>query len=180
MDTILAARYARALLSIGEEDGKYREYGEELRSFAGAFQAALPLAEVLGSPAYPGELRTRMLEGILAKAGLSATVGNFVRLLFVRGRIGILPAAAESYGRLTDEKDGILRGVVSTPQAIEDSQVAALREALKLYLGASRIELTQSLDTSLIAGIAVKVGDLVIDGSVRTQLMKFAAAFSAE
>ncbi|MDR1041733.1 MAG: ATP synthase F1 subunit delta [Deltaproteobacteria bacterium] len=180
MDSILATRYARALLSIGEEDGKYKEYGEELARFAEAMDAARPESGVLDSPVYPGELRGRILEAVLAKAGLSQTVGNFARLLYARGRIGILSAAARAYGRLTDEKDGILRGTVFTPSPIGDPDLEALREALRVYLGGSRIELVQASDPSLIAGISVKVGDLVLDGSLKSQLQRFAAAFATE
>ncbi|MDR2613604.1 MAG: ATP synthase F1 subunit delta [Deltaproteobacteria bacterium] len=180
MDSILATRYARALLSIGEEDGKYRDYGEELLRFAEAVEAARPDSAVLENPVYPGELRAGIFERILDRAGLSPAVGNFARLLFARGRVGILSAAAEAYGRLTDEKDGILRGTVSTPTPLGDSDLDALREALRVYLGGTRIELVQRADPSLVAGIAVKVGDLVLDGSVKAQLKRFASAFAAE
>jgi F-type H+-transporting ATPase subunit delta len=180
MDSILASRYARALLSIGEEDGKYREYGEELRGLAEAMEAARPDSAVLESPAYPGELRARILDGILSKAGLSAMVENFARLLFARGRIGVLGKAAEAYGRLTDEKDGVLRGTVLTPAPLGDPEMKALREALGVYLGSPKVELVQSADPSLVAGIAVRVGDIVLDGSVRAQLRRFASAFAEQ
>ncbi|MDR1314479.1 MAG: ATP synthase F1 subunit delta [Deltaproteobacteria bacterium] len=180
MDSILATRYARALLSIGEEDGKYKEYGEELSRFAEAMEGARPDSAVLESPVYPGEFRSRILEALLDKAGLSATVSNFARLLYHRGRIGILGEAAKAYGRLTDERDGILRGTVSTPASLGDQDLNALREALRVYLGGSRIELEQATDPSLIAGLSVKVGDLVLDGSLKAQLKRLASSFAAE
>ncbi|MDR1035803.1 MAG: ATP synthase F1 subunit delta [Deltaproteobacteria bacterium] len=179
MDSILASRYARALLSIGEEDGKYKEYGEELSRFAEAVEGARPDSSVLESPAIPGEIRAKILEAVLADAGLSVTVGNFVRLLYARGRISILGEAARAYVRLTDEKDGIMRGTVMTPAELSGPDLDALREALRVYLGCSRIELAQAPDPSLIAGIAVKVGDLVLDGSVKAQLTRLASAFAA-
>jgi F-type H+-transporting ATPase subunit delta len=178
MDTILATRYARALFSIGEEDGKYREYGDELERFASAVEGAMPDSGVLESPVYPAEFRGRVLEALLGKAGLPESVANFIRLLFARGRIGILGAAARAYRELSDRKDGILRGRVATPAPLGQADLDALGGALKIYLGCSRIELEQSLDPSLIAGISVKVGDLVLDGSVKAQLERLSAAFA--
>ncbi|MDR1082110.1 MAG: ATP synthase F1 subunit delta [Deltaproteobacteria bacterium] len=180
MDSILAARYARALLSIGEEDGKYKEYGEELTRFAEAVDGARPESGVLESPVYPQEFRSRVLEAVIAKASLSGTVANFARLLFARGRINLLGEAARAYMRLTDERDGILRGTVMTPAPLADQDLDALREALRVYLGAASIELAQAPDPTLIAGIAVKVGDLVLDGSVKAQLKRLASAFAAD
>ncbi|MDR3153769.1 MAG: ATP synthase F1 subunit delta [Deltaproteobacteria bacterium] len=180
MNSILASRYARALLSIGEEDGNYVKYGEELRAFSEALEAARPESLVLDNPAYPGELRGRIFEAIVGKAGLSPVAGNFARLLFARGRVGLLSEISAAYGRLTDEKDGILRGAVHTPAPLGDSEMGALREALRVYLGKSRIELVQEPDPTLIAGISVKVGDLVLDGSVRAQLKRLAASFAAQ
>jgi F-type H+-transporting ATPase subunit delta len=180
MDSILASRYARALLSIGEEDGKYREYGEELGRFAEAMDQARPDSLILENPVYPGELRARIFQAILSGADLSPIVGNFVRLLFNRGRISILKPAADAYLKLIDEKDGVVRGTVSTPALLEASDLDALREALRVYLGGTRIELVQTPDPSLIAGIAVKVGDLVLDGSVKAQLKRLASSFAAD
>ncbi|MDR2461082.1 MAG: ATP synthase F1 subunit delta [Deltaproteobacteria bacterium] len=178
MDTTLAKRYARALLTLGESDGQYSKYGEELSSFAGAFSQCPLAAQVLDSPVYTYELRSKILDSILAEAQLSPIVANFVHLLADRNRLGIISGIAESYGKLVDEKEGILRGVVTTPfDELSDSQFSAIREALGTFTGA-KVILAYQKDPSLIGGVVARVGDLVLDGSLKTQLKKLNDSFS--
>ena len=179
MDITLASRYARALMDLGEEDGKYRKYGEELRGFSSALEEAGEAAKVLSSPAYPLDFRKKILGSILEKASLSPAVGNFIRLLFDRGRFPVLPEVSEVYGRLMDEKEGIIRGTVYSVSPLEQRDFSAIREALSIYSG-KRAELVQKIDPSLIGGVTARLGDLVLDGSVRTRLARLQALFSED
>jgi F-type H+-transporting ATPase subunit delta len=179
MDTTLAKRYAQALLTLGEADGQYKKYGEELNEFSGAVTQAPEALRVLDSPVYSLEFRGKVLAAILEKAQLSPLVYNFMRLLFDRNRLALLSGIASAYGRLLDEKEGIVRGTVYTPAILSDRDFSAIREALGIYTG-RKVEITQTLDTSLIGGVLARLGDLVLDGSVKTQLRKLASTFAAD
>jgi F-type H+-transporting ATPase subunit delta len=177
MNTILARRYAKALLEIGLEDGNYRAYGGELSSFADGVSGAGAEGQLLFSPALPIDSRKPLLEKILGPCGLSPMVANFVRLLNDRGRFPLLPDAAKAYQALADERDGIVRGVVRSAQELGESQFAGIRQALSICTG-KKVELEQKTDPSLIGGVVARLGDLEVDGSVRTQLQKLAALFA--
>ncbi|MDR1164503.1 MAG: ATP synthase F1 subunit delta [Deltaproteobacteria bacterium] len=178
MDVILAKRYAQAFLTLGIEDGEYARRGEELQSFAEALAGTPPeeLA-VLWSPVYPGEIRGRILGAILAKAALSPLLNSFVMVLFERGRLKLLPEVAAAYGALVDEKEGLSRGTVTTATPLPERDLESIREALSLYLG-RKVVLSQNVDGAIMGGIVAKIGDLVLDGSVRSRLLKLKAAFA--
>jgi F-type H+-transporting ATPase subunit delta len=181
MDTTLAKRYAKALLELGEdkEDGQYLKYGEELKDFSRAILEAGPEVKVLDSPAYPLDMRKKILNSILEKAAYSPNVDNFIRLVFDRGRFPMIGEITQSYLGLVDEKNGIIRGTVTTVSPLEDRNLSSIREALSTYVG-KKVELTQKIDPSLIGGVVARLGDLVLDGSVKTRLDKLSSIFNEE
>ncbi|MDR1577417.1 MAG: ATP synthase F1 subunit delta [Deltaproteobacteria bacterium] len=169
MRVVLAKRYAQALFSLGLDDHAYEAYGQELADFWASLKAAGPEGEVLSSPAFPKEVRGGALELVLAKAGLSQIVGDFLRLLHRRGRLGFLGEIVSAYQKLLDEKNGLIRGLLTTASSLDDSQLSALKSVLGTYMG-RRVELTVKLDPSIIGGVVAKLGDLVLDGSLKAKL----------
>ena len=97
MNKILAKRYAKALLSLGADEGLHREYGIELADFAEALGRTAELGASLHSPVYPKEFRGRVLDQVLSKSGLRPILNNFIRLLHDRDRLGALGEIAEAY-----------------------------------------------------------------------------------
>jgi F-type H+-transporting ATPase subunit delta len=166
---IVAKRYARALLAIGREDGKFEDYGRELKQFASLLAEASELESALVNPAFALEGRKSLLSAILAKMGLSPIVNNFFRLLMDRGRISAARVIAEVYGSLIDEVKGVTRAEVVSATALKDADVEKLTAILKKVAG-REVSLQVKEDPSLIGGVVARIGDLVLDGSVKTQL----------
>ena len=164
-------RYAQALLEIGQADGQFEQYGRELQQMAGLLAEVGDLARALVSPAFPEGVRQKMLDGILKKAGLSRMVDNFIRLLMDKGRLADLADIAESYNTLADQVRGIIRAKVVSAMPLDQAQVSAIRESLAKYTG-RQVELSAEEDPNIIGGLVAHLGDLTIDGSVRTQINK--------
>lgn len=169
MQSILAKRYARALLSIGLEDGRYHEYGTALADLVKALEEAGPDAKALTTPLYPRAVRTAILEALLAKSNLVEVVANLLRLLLARDRLGLLPALVESYGELVDEKDGLVRGVLTTAASLGQGELSAIEGALGTMTG-REVKLEVVEDPAIIGGLVARLGDLVVDGSLKTRL----------
>lgn len=164
----LARRYAQALLALGQEDGNFAKYGEELAAFAAA--AALPeLAEALTNPIYPAETRRKVLDGVLAKMGPSNIVKNFLGLLQDKGRIGHVGAINSYYQRLVDEVNNVKRATITTAGPVADAVKSQVQATLEKMTGKTII-LEAKEDPDIIGGIVAQVGDLTLDGSVKTQL----------
>lgn len=169
----VASRYARALLSLGLADGKYVVYGQELRQLTEALDQTGETARALTSPAFSREIKKKMLDEILNKASLSPLVGNFINLLQDKGRLADLDAIAETYTALANAEEGIVTATVTSALPLDNAEIASITEALNNFSG-KKVVLKVKEDPSVIGGIKAQLGDLVIDGTVRTQLARLA------
>lgn len=166
---IVAKRYARALLEIGKEDGNLEKYGQELSEVAALFAESAELEQVLANPAIGFEDRSRLLDTFLDKLGLSPIVNNFFRLLMDRGRISAARDISAVYARLVDEQKGITRAEVISAAPLGEGEVERLKEVLAKMAG-NEVIVEIKEDSSLIGGVRAKIGDLVLDGTIKTQL----------
>ncbi len=167
--TILAKRYAKALFAIGKDDGKYEAYNEALQGVAGLFTSNPEVEDALTNPLYPLDTREKVMASIIKSMGADKITGNFLNLLVQKKRAEILPEIAEQFGIMVDEDKNISHGTVVS--AIEiDAELQGKVQATLEKLTGKKVELTASVDPSIIGGIIAKVGDLVLDGSIRTQL----------
>ncbi len=169
----VAKRYAQALLSLGLADGNFAAYGEQLAALTEAFQGAGEEAKALASPIYPQQFQRKALNAIAAKAELSPLVTNFLNLLLDKGRLGELEAISEAYSALADAERGIVRAKITSAAPLSEEQTQAIAASLNKFTG-KNVELTVEQDAAIIGGLKAQLGDLTIDGSVRTQLAKLA------
>lgn len=165
----LARRYAKALLSIGKDDGKFKEYGAELSSFAYLLQREPELHDAIVNPMYARDDRRRVLEKILAMIQLDPMVSNFLKLLFDKNRIDGIMAITTEYQKLVDQLENISRAKITSATPLDEGMVERIRQALE-KITSSTVVLEVAEDPAIIGGIVAHVGDLVLDGSVRTQL----------
>jgi F-type H+-transporting ATPase subunit delta len=91
-------------------------------------------------------------------------------LLFDKGRIGFLPYISEFYQKLADELKGIARASLVSATELPDKTIEKIREALSKKTG-KEVILEVEQDPELIGGIVTRIGDLILDGSIRTQLV---------
>ena len=165
----VSKRYAKALLSIGQEDGQYRRYGQELRDFSGFCLSNQEFGQVIANRIFPVEDRKGVLHAVLEKSGFSGVVQNFLNLLVDKNRIGGIEEITTYYERLTDEISNIARAEILTPGPLKEDALKRLEGVLS-NLTSKQIKTEVREDESLIGGIVVRIGDLVLDGSVRAQL----------
>ncbi len=176
--TSVARRYARALFSIGLEDGQFQAYAEQLARVSGAFAGSAELQDAWLNPAHPGAARLAVAEQLAQASGLAPATANLLKLLVERGRTGELAAIARSYGEMVDEKNGRLRAVVTSATPLSSEQQGALQRALCGFTGKD-VVLEAKSDPALIGGLTTQIGSTVVDGSVRTQLERLRTALSA-
>ncbi|MBA4394071.1 MAG: ATP synthase F1 subunit delta, partial [Desulfobacca sp.] len=159
----------RALLSLGKEDGNYLKYGEELNAFCDLLKRETQARYVLQSPIYDFTNRNNLLKAILEKTGFSQTTNNFIQLLLTKGRIRYLEDISIFYAQLTDELSNIKRAMVTTAVQLSEDIIQRIQAALKEVVQ-KEVVVTVNQDPSILGGIVAQVGDLTLDGSLRTQL----------
>ncbi|MDJ0868887.1 MAG: ATP synthase F1 subunit delta [Myxococcota bacterium] len=164
-----AQRYARALFGLATEASRVDAVRDELAQLLAAIDQSPELGEVLTRPLYPAAQRRAVLASVAQRLGLSPVVSNFCAFLIDQRRTGDLAAIRDEYVRLAEEAAGQVRGEVVSATPLSDAHLARLRAALSRRTG-REVELAARVDPKLLAGAIARVGDLVFDGSLRTQL----------
>jgi len=166
----IARRYAKALLLIGKEDGQAESYRDELAVVAGLVEQEKALDHALTNPLYDVEARKKVLLTVIEKLGLSKVMSSFIVLLFDKRRIGFIGPINDFYQRMADELRNVARASLVSATELTSETVDKIRGALSARTGKD-IVLEVNQDPALIGGIVTRIGDLVLDGSIKTQLL---------
>lgn len=165
----VARRYARALLQIGTEDGNLERIGREVGVLARAFKRSAELAQTLTNPVFPRSEREKVLRALLDRIGAIQAVTNFTRLLLDRERLNVLPDIARELEAMIDARAGRVAAKVTSAAPLEEPQKKRLVKTLESLSG-KKVDMTVEHDPALLGGVIAQVGDVVYDGSLRTQL----------
>jgi len=169
MKGIIARRYARALIRIGQEDGQYERYGQELLSFEEALGLSAELREVMENPIYGKDQKKALFHALNSTLRLSPTVTNFILLLIDKRRLGYFAEIVSSYREMADEVAGRTRAKVTSAVPLSAESVEAIKKRLASMTG-KEVLLTLEVDPGLIGGVVTQIGGVIYDGSIRTQL----------
>jgi F-type H+-transporting ATPase subunit delta len=158
-------RYAEAAFQLATRDDSIEAWRRELEQAAALTDGQL--MDVLANPALPLDQRLKAADGVYAT--LSQSVRNLLFLLVKRRRIEQLPRVVDEFIRLDDRRQGITHATATSAAPLTDLEVKALTARLEQMTGGS-VALTTDIDSSLLGGLVVRVGDRLIDGSVRGRL----------
>jgi F-type H+-transporting ATPase subunit delta len=169
--TTIARPYAEAAFARAREKNEVDVWADALATLA-AIAADPAMAEQIHNPNVP---RERLCAAIIEIAGevLPAETGNLVSLLAENNRLSTLPEIARLFEELQTRLEGVRQVRVLSAYDLKTGVKKELAAALEKRLGA-KIEMTVETDPSLIGGVEIRTGDLVIDGSVRGRLHKLA------
>jgi F-type H+-transporting ATPase subunit delta len=164
-DRVLAGRYAKALFeaadAAGEADRLLKDL-KELERFCWDGQAWLR------NPRLPAAEKKRRAGAALAGKASARTV-RFAEFLIEKKRLELVPLFSLNVGRLVAERKNLARAQVRCARALTADEQARLRRALEGFSGKS-VELEVREDPDLLGGAVVRLGDWVLDGSLRGQL----------
>ncbi len=164
-----ARRYARALFQLAEEGGRVAEVRESLGAFDALLRESDDLSAVLLQPLYPADQRRAVLEQLARRVDAEELLRHFYAFLIDQRRLVDLEAIRNEYDRLADEQAGITKARIRSASPLSAEQLGRLRGALAGRVGGD-VELTVEVDPTLLGGVVASVGDIVYDGSLRTQL----------
>lgn len=165
----IARRYAKALILIGKEDGNAETYRQELETIVTLLDKESMLEQAVSNPLYNALSRRNVLVAVIDKLELSNVIKSFVLLLFDKARINFLRDVTANYIVFADELKGIVRADLTTATDLTEETLEQIRNSLSKMTGKS-VSLEAKTDISLIGGIVTRIGDLVLDGSIKTQL----------
>ncbi len=164
-----ARRYARALFGLAQEGGAVDEIRGQLARMDELFAAESALRHALFRPLRPVAERRNVLRAIATRLGLADVVRNFLVFLIDQRRLVDFDAIRAEYEQLADAAAGRVKATVTAAAPLDDAQHDRLRRALAARTG-REVELEVTVDSALIGGAVARVGNVVFDGSLKTQL----------
>lgn len=162
-------RYARALFHSAREQGSIDEVEQDLMSLRTVWEENPGLVKLLENPDLNLGEKKQFLDRVFPE-GLCELARRFMDFLLEKKRIECLVEAVSEFHELAEEERGRCEAEVTTTTSLTDSQRRKLIEHLKQVMG-KEICLVEKLDPEVIGGIRVRVGDRVIDRTIRSQLV---------
>nr|MBO6294613.1 ATP synthase F1 subunit delta [Schwartzia sp. (in: firmicutes)] len=153
-------------------------YGQELRTLASDLEGNAELKAYLESPMIPRQAKQEAVQKIFG-GELSPMVLNFLRLLLDKQCVSILEEVVRQYENFSNEAQGIIVADVTTARSLSDS----LGERLMAKLGevtGKKIKLRKHLDEKLLGGAVVRMGDTLVDGSLKSRMKALEAQLLAD
>jgi F-type H+-transporting ATPase subunit delta len=172
---VLARRYAKALFSLGQERVGAETILREVDELVDAARSTPQSQRALFTPLHPRAERRALIRALADRLGVSPEVRAFGMLLVDENRMLLLSAIRDALRELVDRSAGRVQAIVKTARPLSDAQRARLEQVLSRRTR-TQVQLAVEVDPDLIGGIVVRVGDLLLDGSLRTQLNSLAGS----
>lgn len=169
-DVSIARNYAEALYALGAKAGEAEAWGATIGALADAVSADRKLAQFLEAPQISAAEKNTVLGKALAGKAHKQLV-LFVQKLVTNRRQMLLGEIAVEYHNLLDEKAGRVHARVTVARPYDAAATEALGKSLSAALGKTVVPHVQ-VDERIIGGVVVRVGDRVMDGSVKRKLGK--------
>lgn len=168
-NSILAKRYAKALFAVGKEENGLEEYNKILKEISELFAMVPEVGDALTNFLYPQEARAKVMEHLITKLKVPRVMGNFLKLVVQKRRADVLPDIAVAFQALVNQEQNICQGAVISAAELSSALIEQVKQKLENITG-KKVVLSTQVDPAIIGGIIAQVGDLVIDGSIKTQL----------
>ena len=166
-----ARRYAKAMFSLAQEEGRVDTVRAEHALRDGLFTENAEFRPAIFQPRLPGAERRAALTAVCDRLEIAGAVRNLCAFLVDQRRVIDFHAIRAAFDEFADQAAGRTRAQVVSASPLGDAQRDRLRAALAARTG-QQVEFDESVDSSLLGGAIASVGGLVFDGSLRTQLQQ--------
>lgn len=166
---LIERRYAEALVGISEQNNAIEDYQREFQSIVEVFNNQQDFRFFLLNPEVSADVKKEIINKVFS-GQVKKDIVNFLKLLIDKGRIKFLPVIFDEYIKLVDKKRSVLNMTISSSSELEDSQINLIKEKYMKKYGATSAKINVEIDKNLIGGVKVKIGDKVVDGSIKGRL----------
>ncbi|KGX93891.1 F0F1 ATP synthase subunit delta [Pontibacillus halophilus JSM 076056 = DSM 19796] len=169
MSNVTAAkRYAGALFQLGQEKSKLEVFEQELREIQQVFNSNIELMNFLEHPRVELEKKKEIVTN--AMGTVSVEVKNTINILLDRHREAIIPEMANQFFHLYNEAEGIAEATVYSVRELTEEEKKSISEQFAKRVNKSTLRIHNVVDSSIIGGIKLKIGNRIYDGSVSGKL----------
>lgn len=168
MAEIVVNRYATALFEIAKEQGAMTKFKEEASAICEVLKNEPEYMNLLGHPSVIEAQKLELIEQAFTGRVSDEFVG-LMGLIIKKSRTEYLIRILTQFIEMAKEDEGLIKATVTSAMPLTNQQLAQIRENLEQGTGKT-IELDAQIDASLIGGLIVRVGDKVVDGSIKGQM----------
>jgi F-type H+-transporting ATPase subunit delta len=176
MAKLVAKTYSEALFEVALEENKTDLFLEELEFIIDTFKMYPEFFTIFKSPQISIEEKKNMMAEVFG-AKLSKEMNNFVKILLDKNRSYYIEQINNEYETMLNNHKGIVKAVAITAIPLNDEDKLKLKEKIEKMTG-KNIKITNKIDKSILGGVLVRIGDKVIDGTVKGRLFEIKESLS--
>ena len=167
----VARRYARALADAAGRKDKARleTIASEMVLLAEVLERAPRVLRFLDDPSIPQKWKEEVVATLGREAKIAEVTRRFLGVLIEHRRLAALPAVAQAFTAIKDERLGIVPAEATTAVPLSAPETKRFRESLEKMTGRS-VRLSLSVDPALLGGARTRIGSRVLDGTIRRRL----------
>jgi F-type H+-transporting ATPase subunit delta len=173
--TLVAKRYGKALFEVAQGHSLLPQVGADLQLVSESL-ANEDIANWLSHPATLAESKKAIITQNFPS--IQTITKNFLFLLVDEGRENELTGIASEYRRLALEASGMAEAIVTTASPMKNNEKAELVQTFAEMIG-KKLVIQEQVDSNILGGVVVQVGDRLYDGSLKTKLLRFQERLNA-
>lgn len=175
----IAKRYSRALIELAREADAVDETLKELELFETYLEYSGALRQVMTNPSFSGAQRVTVLRDLLAASGFHDLTKRFLLLVAQKRRMDVFGSILREFRSYYDQQQGLVRVTVTSSAPMPPDLEKQLVQQIESMMS-RKVILNRQIDPSILGGVMTRVGDLLFDGSLSTQLARLKAALLQE
>lgn len=172
IEHVISMRYARALIECIEDDRELDQTTNELTTILNVISENPNLLHISENKSVHSGDKVKIFNAITEKLSVSKLVARFILILVKKGRLGLINRIVKDFHIFVDERFGRITAYVKTPVPLTDKQISDLKGFYCEKLNKKDMNIKEEIDTNMLGGMTVKIGNITYDGTVETKLLK--------
>jgi len=170
--TETANRYALALFELANENSELDVVEKDIQDLLQIYNSSSDLKNFIKNPTQSQFNQLKVIQELSSKMNLSKVVNNFLSILVTKRRIFFLNNIFQNFLILVSKKRGELKASLVSSKNLSDDELQNLNKELSQTIGTS-IKFDYKVDESLIGGLQMQIGSLMVDTSIKNKLRKY-------
>ncbi|MFZ9995550.1 MAG: ATP synthase F1 subunit delta [Pelagibacteraceae bacterium] len=170
--TETANRYALALFELANENSELDVVEKNIQDLLQIYNSSSDLKNFIKNPTQSQFNQLKVIQELSSKMNLSKVVNNFLSILVTKRRIFFLNNIFQNFLILVSKKRGELKASLVSSKNLSDDELQNLNKELSQTIGTS-IKFDYKVDESLIGGLQMQIGSLMVDTSIKNKLRKY-------
>ena len=165
-------RYARALFEVAKESSELESVESSLNNFLNIYNSSPEFINFIKNPTQSKETQLKAINIVSEKLNFTKNLKNFFSLLIKKKRIFFLKKIIQSFLKLCSQKRGEIKAALISSKNLSKDELNEISSQFSQSMGA-KIKFDYSVDESLIGGVKIQLGSLMIDTSIKNRLKKY-------